>query len=174
MKKEKVIRLIKKILLVIILLIIISIILNNTKGITTITQLSPQTSRQMMGYIIKLSDGKIIVIDGGTIDDTQNLIDKINLNGGKVDYWFITHIHDDHAGAFTEIVNNTDIEIKEMTHTLDLEDNRKLSWDDRFKNVEDLLKIYQNANLVITSRLHCSLPGLALNVPVIVIVLFDP
>ena len=30
---------------------------------------------------------------------------------GKVDYWFLTHAHDDHAGAFTEIVEDTEIQI---------------------------------------------------------------
>ena len=45
----------------------------------------------MMGYIIKTDNDKIIVIDGGTSDDTENLLQKINEYTGKVDYWFITH-----------------------------------------------------------------------------------
>ena len=96
---------------IVILIIIMSstIFLYNNKKIT-ITQLSPQGSRQMMGYIIK-DNNKLIVIDGGTLDDTDNLIKQINKNGGKVDYWFLTHAHDDHVGAFTKIVNNTEIPI---------------------------------------------------------------
>lgn len=78
---------------------------------TTLTQLSAQGSRQMMGYLMKTPGGKLVVIDGGTAEDTNNLISKINENGGKVDYWFITHAHDDHAGAFVQIINNTDIPI---------------------------------------------------------------
>ena len=81
---------------------------------TTLIQLSNQTSRQMMGYIIKTENGKLIVIDGGSTDDADNLINQIYKNGGKVDYWFITHAHDDHAGAFTKIVNETKIEIDKI------------------------------------------------------------
>ena len=106
----------KKCLLVIIILFIsASLIIGfyNKKG-TMITQLSNQTHRQMMGYILKTENNKLIIIDGGTIDDTENLKNQIKKNGGKVDYWFITHAHDDHAGAFTEIVNNTNIEISNI------------------------------------------------------------
>ena len=85
--------------------------INNSNEETELIQLSNNGSRQMMGYLLKTKNGKLVVIDGGTTDDTENLINKINDNGGKVDYWFITHAHDDHAGAFVEIVNNTDIEI---------------------------------------------------------------
>lgn len=73
--------------------------------------LSPQGPRQMMGYIIRTKNDKTIIIDGGTIDDTANLMKYIGKYNNKVDYWFITHAHDDHVGAFTEIANNTDVQI---------------------------------------------------------------
>lgn len=76
-----------------------------------LTQLSPQGSRQMMGYLLKTKEGKLIVIDGGTLEDTNQLIEQINQNGGKVEAWFLTHAHDDHVGAFTQIINNTDMEV---------------------------------------------------------------
>ena len=103
---------IPRILLALVLLIItvfvsqiyIKLVFGKNQTATTLTQLSAQGSRQMMGYIIKTNNNKIIVIDGGTVEDTQNLINHINNLEGKVDYWFITHAHDDHAGAFTEIV----------------------------------------------------------------------
>lgn len=43
------------------------------------------------------------------------------------------------------------------------------SWDDRRKRVIDLLKLYQGAHMVITNKLHCSLPCLALEVPVLLL-----
>lgn len=76
-----------------------------------LTQLSPQGSSQMMGYILKTKNNKLIIIDGGTIDDTQNLMKYINENNRKVDYWFITHAHKDHAGAFTQIAKDEEVEI---------------------------------------------------------------
>lgn len=39
--------------------------------------------------------------------------------------------------------------------------------DSRFQLADDLLKLYQNARLVVTSRLHCALPCLVMGTPVI-------
>lgn len=96
-----------------IILIIISalIIKLNENNKTTLTQLSPQGKSQMMGYLIKTNNGKIVLIDGGIGEDTQNLIKTIKNNGEKVDYWFLTHAHNDHTEAFTKVVEETDIQI---------------------------------------------------------------
>lgn len=59
--------------------------------------------------------------------------------------------------------------IEEVTHTLDKEKNSKFSYEKRMKNVESLLKKYQGAEFVITTRLHCALPCLALETPVLFI-----
>jgi beta-lactamase superfamily II metal-dependent hydrolase len=60
----------------------------------------------MMGYVIKTYGGKIIVIDGGTREDADQLrkLIKMDREEGKVDAWFITHPHLDHIGALIEIV----------------------------------------------------------------------
>lgn len=105
----------------VILVILVSIGIIN-KDETVLIQLSAQGSRQMMGYIIKTDNDKVIVIDGGTTEDTDNLINYINELGGKVDYWFITHAHDDHAGAFSDVVTNTNIEIESVCISLNSAD----------------------------------------------------
>lgn len=109
MEKKK-----QKILVEIILIIItLSFLLcNYHKYSITLVQLAPQTTRQMMGYVLRTDTGKLILIDGGTVEDANQLIEQIEKNGGKVDAWFLTHAHDDHVGAFTQIINNTNIEIK--------------------------------------------------------------
>ncbi len=66
------------------------------------------------------------------------------------------------------IKGNTKLEVIEKTHNL-YGDNESKNYEERFKNVENLLKEYQAANLVVTNRLHCALPCLALDVPVILI-----
>lgn len=63
--------------------------------------------------------------------------------------------------------NEYKIDIK--THKLDLSINSLLSYEQRMLNVEKLLNDYQSCSLVITTRLHCALPCLALNIPVILI-----
>lgn len=69
------------------------------------------------------------------------------------------------------IYNNlgTKYEIIKKTHTLNKEKNMQLSWEERFSNVKKLLDTYQSAKLVVTSRLHCALPCLALNTPVLLL-----
>lgn len=43
------------------------------------------------------------------------------------------------------------------------------TWEQRKKRVEDTLKLYQGAHMVITNKLHCSLPCLALKTPVLLL-----
>lgn len=82
-------------------------------------QLGNQSSSQMMGYVLKTSDNKVVVIDGGTKADTQNLEEQIKQYGGKVDAWFLTHPHKDHVGAFVEIISEeSSIEIEKVYVTL--------------------------------------------------------
>lgn len=47
--------------------------------------------------------------------------------------------------------------------------NSSLTFEQRMKNVEELLTLYQNAKLVITDRIHVALPCLALQTPVLLI-----
>ena len=67
------------------------------------------------------------------------------------------------------VLSNTKKDIRKITHTLDVKENSKLDWDTRFKNVKKVLDQYQAASLVITSRLHCALPCLALGTPVLLL-----
>lgn len=119
---------------------------NTTKN--EIIQLSSQGKSQMMGYIIKTKNNELIVIDGGTIDDTQNLINKININGGRVKAWFLTHAHNDHVGAFTKIINdNINIDIEKIYVSFN-----EISWYEqnephRFEFTKELLNTLKNEKI---------------------------
>ena len=102
----------------IILICFVTLFQNTTQKYIEITQLGNISSRQMMGYVIKTNNNNLIVIDGGTKEDTDNLIENILNNGRIVDYWFITHAHDDHAGAFVKIIKETDITVKNVVISL--------------------------------------------------------
>lgn len=75
-------------------------------------------------------------------------------------------------------LEGTGIEVKVMTQnkTADFDE----SWESRLKRVKKLLTTYQNALCVVTKRLHCSLPCLAMEVPVLLVkemtddIRFDP
>ncbi len=67
------------------------------------------------------------------------------------------------------VKENTSREIKEFTHDVDPEEIFKKSFEERMKNVEELLKKYQASHLVLTNRLHVALPCIALGTPVILV-----
>ncbi len=78
-----------------------------------ICQLTNCTHVQMMGYVIKTKNGRVIVIDGGGYEQSEPLEKKILEWGGVVDMWFITHNHSDHFGSIMDILKKkSDIKIK--------------------------------------------------------------
>ena len=81
MEKTKKNKYYKKVILslVVIITILLILIMNSKKEIQ-LTQLQANSHRQMMGYIIKDSKGKVIVIDGGTSEDEHNLEKNIREN----------------------------------------------------------------------------------------------
>lgn len=118
-KKQNISKIIQ---ITIILLIILGIGTVIIKQVITpnvrLTQLQDNSSRQMMGYIMKTSTGKVIVIDGGLNEDEPNLVKHIQELGNKVDVWFITHPHEDHASAIIKVIEETDIPIEKIYYTM--------------------------------------------------------
>lgn len=116
----------KKILIIILIMIIIFIgiveIIKKNEKYVELTQLKDNSANQMMGYIMKTSTGKVIVVDGGNDADEPNLVEHIKALGNKVDVWFITHPHGDHASAIIRVIEETDIPIEKIYYTMnDLE-----------------------------------------------------
>jgi Septin family protein len=68
----------------------------------------------------------------------------------------------------SERLSASGIELKKETHWVDYK-KEQLSWDERMQRVEGLLDVYQNARCVVTKRLHCALPCLAMGVPVLLL-----
>lgn len=64
--------------------------------------------------------------------------------------------------------SNESVEVIVQTHFNDYRENRP-DWEGRKKEVERRLKLYQGARCVITRKLHCALPCLALEVPVLLV-----
>lgn len=66
-------------------------------------------------------------------------------------------------------LEGSDLEIKVITHKASHYLTEKPSWEERLENVKELLTTYQNAHCVVTSRLHCALPCMAMETPVAII-----
>ena len=65
-----------------------------------------------IGYIIRTKNNYLIIVDGGHSIDSNFVLNYINEYGnGKVDYWFFTHGHEDHVGAFVKLINELEIEM---------------------------------------------------------------
>ncbi len=62
--------------------------------------------------LFNLTNGKLILVDGGQNSDASLLYDYIMKYGnGKVDDWYITHPHGDHTNALVELLNCDDYQI---------------------------------------------------------------
>lgn len=59
---------------------------------------------QQLSAVMKSSDGKIVVVDGGVAEDAEHLLSVIREMGGYVDAWLITHPQSDHVGALYQIL----------------------------------------------------------------------
>lgn len=70
-----------------------------------------------MSYIIKTDEEKIVVIDGGGVEQAKDLEIILNRLGGKVDFWIITHPHYDHSGALLKLIESNSINIKSIYHS---------------------------------------------------------
>lgn len=93
---------------------------------------------------------------------------KMKIRKTKQKYICLVDVSDEIITKAKEIAKKNNIKVKIMTHSLP-DGREKMSWDERSKSVEKLLTIYQNAECVITTRLHAMLPCFAMEVPVLCI-----
>lgn len=77
------------------------------------------------GYVLRLSDGRFIVFDGGLKADAPaiySIIKVQNVLEGKpvIAAWFLTHGHTDHIEAMLQFMSehNRDVEIQTFVHNL--------------------------------------------------------
>lgn len=84
----------------------------------TLWQLPSQVNTIGNSYVIKSNGGKVVVIDGGTASEESYLRGFIGALGNEVELWIVSHPHDDHMGALTNILEKpNDIIIKRILHS---------------------------------------------------------
>lgn len=84
----------------------------------------------------------------------------------KREYIVLVDVGKDVEKAIRKQLKGTNIDIKVVRPTRP-EPSTNLSWEVRKAEVESMLDIYQNAKCVVGFRLHCVLPCLALETPVL-------
>ena len=86
--------------------------LSKVRKSASVWQLQPVDGSTMMGYILLTSRNKVIVIDGGSANEAMYVQIFLKLLGGRVSAWYITHPHQDHAGALATLLSEgTDVQI---------------------------------------------------------------
>ena len=85
----------------------------------TVWQLPNQTRSQMMSYVVQTAGGRLVVIDGGRAGDAAYLRAFLMERGGRVDAWYVTHLHDDHCEALSVLLADPQgLEIGEICASL--------------------------------------------------------
>ena len=75
-------------------------------------------TQHYMSYVLVTSNNKVIVVDGGWAGDADYLKSLIKSFSTHVDAWFISHPHQDHIEALSEILANPEgITIGTIYHT---------------------------------------------------------
>lgn len=65
---------------------------------------SNRAQSQMASAVFVTPSGRVAVVDGGFYADGENLQTVLRSLGGQVDYWFLTHAHEDHYGALAAML----------------------------------------------------------------------
>ena len=81
------------------------------------------------------------------------------------EYICLVDTAEDVADFVRQQVAGHDIDVKAVTHKKPRDTTER--WGVREKRVKELLTLYQNAKCVFSSRIHCTLPCLALGTPVL-------
>ena len=99
-----------------------------------IYHLTNTTESQMLAMFVQTDNGKVIAIDGGEVNQSQEVYRILKKLGLKVDMWFMTHPHSDHFTSIVEVLNaHDDIKVKGIWHSTvseyGMDDDNKIWYD---------------------------------------------
>ncbi len=118
---------------------------------TNSTYLGYDANDGLMCFMFRLSDGRYIVIDGGTGDNSvasfssalyakmlEQAVDKNNI---VIAAWFITHAHGDHYGGFRSFLANysTKVKIESILFNFPSVADSKVANDETIKDYSSIL-----------------------------------
>ncbi len=92
-------------------------------GGATLYMLPCVSAEQNQSYVIVTPENKVVVIDGGNVDDAEYLVEFLYGIKNKVDVWFLSHFHQDHIGAISEILKNDEIYIENLYYDFPSDDD---------------------------------------------------
>jgi len=75
-------------------------------GTFTLWQLPEQGPSQMQSHVIRTANGRVMMVDGGNQVEAPYLRGFLAALGNRVEVWFVSHPHWDHADALIEILKD--------------------------------------------------------------------
>lgn len=112
----------------------------------TLWQLPSQVNTIGNSYVIQTVNGKVIVMDGGTKEETDYLRGFIAALGEEVDAWFISHPHNDHFDALLEILKDPKgIRINRIYHSRFTPELIETEPGSSNTNTKEIYEIFDNA-----------------------------
>ena len=106
-----------KLLLKIFLLVLVTVfcvfagLKTRQKKAIVVTQFGQTSEGSNSGYLLESETGRLIMIDGGTKEDAENVLDNIKRKSGFVEVWFITVPHKENAGVLLKALADKDIQV---------------------------------------------------------------
>jgi len=92
------------ILMILLLSLLVSLsVFTEANGEWILTQYDAGGSVGMFYSLVNQANGMLILIDGGWTSNAEQVKSVIEANGGAVNYWILTHYHEDHCGAFNAL-----------------------------------------------------------------------
>lgn len=80
------------------------------QGVNELYQLVDTPDSQIMSYILKTKNGKLIILDGGLERNAEEIIALAKRLTGQevpeIEAWFFSHSHSDHVNAFTKFATD--------------------------------------------------------------------
>lgn len=81
------------------------------KKAIAVTQFGQTSENSNSGYLLESETGRLTMVDGGTEEDSDNVLDVIKQKGGFVEVWFITVPHKENAGVLLKALEDKDVQV---------------------------------------------------------------
>ncbi len=135
------------IILVVTLACIYSGVRTRERNGIVVTQM--QTSQpESLSYMLTTSKNKLLMIDGGSAEDSSYLEEKLLEKGGEVECWFITIAHPENFGAMKRILENGKVQVNQIYISFN-----EASWygqheTERYGEVAEFLDFIYSENII--------------------------
>lgn len=114
-----------------------------------VTQIAT-TSEESLSYLVESKPNNLIMIDGGSYEDSQHLEQILMEKGGIVNGWFITTLHEQNFGALEKIIENDKIKVQNIYMTSNTRDWYETYEPERYAQTANFLNLLAEKSLPVT------------------------